>query len=59
MSEFSAEPKIKRTTIEAVVIKADGTRHDLGKVADSKWNSWSFNKFRANGRIQRFNRVAS
>ena len=36
MSESIAQQELKSITIEAVVIRADGTREDLGVV--SEWN---------------------
>lgn len=36
MSESAAKQELKRLSIEAVVIRADGTREDLGVV--SEWN---------------------
>lgn len=36
MSEATAKQELKRLSIEAVVIRADGTREDLGVI--SEWN---------------------
>jgi hypothetical protein len=35
MSDVEAKGPIKRVQIEAVIIRADGTREDLGVVADT------------------------
>lgn len=36
--DLSTKSKVKRVTIEAVVIRADGSKEDLGVVADSNKN---------------------
>lgn len=33
--------------LEAVVIRADGTRENLGVIADSRWKPWSFGRWKA------------
>jgi hypothetical protein len=33
--------------LEAVVIRADGTRENLGVIADSRWKLWSFGRWKA------------
>lgn len=33
MTDFNTETKTKQITLEAVVIRADGTREDLGTIA--------------------------
>jgi hypothetical protein len=38
MSDLSAKGAVKQVQIEAVVIRADGTREDLGVISDSKWH---------------------
>lgn len=35
---LSSKSPVKRVTVEAVVIRADGSREDLGTIADSKQN---------------------
>lgn len=57
MTEARAKGPIKRTQIEAVVIRADGTREDLGVVADSA-RRWHYGPGRllAGWRIRRANR---
>lgn len=47
---------IKRATIEATVIRADGTVEQLGVVSDSRWRKYSPARLRANRRIRRANR---
>lgn len=37
MSEITIEQKIKSVSIEAVVIRADGTIEDLGVISHSDW----------------------
>ena len=55
MSDLQATLKPKRVEIEAVIIRADGTREDLGKIADSKWRRFDPRRSRANRRIQEVN----
>jgi len=57
MSEVSGKGPVKRIVVEAVVIRADGTREDLGVVADSQ-KRWRFGlgRARARRRIKRANR---
>lgn len=50
-----ALPEVKQVTIEATVIRADGTKHELGKVSDSKWRPFSLAKRRANKKIEEAN----
>lgn len=59
MTEATARSPIKRTQIEAVVIRADGTRIPLGVVADSKWKllgRFDPRKILADRRIRQLNR---
>lgn len=57
MSDLSAKGPVKRLQIEAVVIRADGTREDLGVVSDSSLR-WRFGpgRFLAWRRTRRANR---
>lgn len=41
MTEVTGKGTVKRVQIEAVVIRADGTREDLGVVSDSS-HLWRF-----------------
>lgn len=37
MSDMEARGSVKHAQIEAVVIRADGRRENLGVIADSRW----------------------
>jgi hypothetical protein len=41
VTDLHAKVPVKRVVLEAVVIRADGTREDLGVVSDSSW-VWRF-----------------
>jgi hypothetical protein len=46
LTEFEpAYPEVKQVTIDAVVIRADGTREDLGTIADSR-RGWRYSLHR-------------
>lgn len=51
-----AEQKVKQVLIDAVVIRADGTRIDLGTVSDSKWRRLDPRKLAAKRRTEKANR---
>ena len=55
MTDVSAKGPVKRVQIEATVIRADGTREDLGVVSDSKWRWWDPRKRLADRRIRKAN----
>ncbi len=59
MSEQTATGKVKRVQLEAVVIRADGSRHDLGTISDSAWYWRGPLVWLANRRIRRANRSVS
>ncbi len=48
--------KLKRVQIEAVVIRADGTRENLGVVSDSAWRRFDLRRWLAARRTRRANR---
>jgi hypothetical protein len=55
MTGLDAESKVRRVQIEAVVIRADGSREDLGRIADSsRW--WVIGRWMARRRTNRANR---
>ena len=51
-----AVQKIKETSIEAVIIRADGTREDLGVIAHSDWHWWSKERREARKRTKQANK---
>lgn len=57
MTEQSAKGPVKRAQISIEVIRADGTREELGVVSDSSrlWR-WGFGQLLARRRIHRLNR---
>jgi hypothetical protein len=56
VSELGAPGPVKRVQIEAVVIRADGTRIDLGRVADSsRWWRFGLGRLLASRRIKQTN----
>lgn len=58
MGEMEAKGKVKRAQIEATVIRADGTRHELGVISDSAkhWNL--LGRWLAQHKINRANKAA-
>lgn len=46
---------IKRLQIEAVVIRANGQREDLGVISDSKWGRFSVGRWLAARRTRKSN----
>jgi len=56
MTNINATGSVKRTQIEATIIRADGTREELGVIADSS-RRWRFGPGRwfARRRIRRAN----
>ena len=52
---MQAPGPVKRVQIEAVVIRADGTRENLGVVSDSKWRWYDPRKWLAAKRIHKAN----
>lgn len=56
LTELEAQGRVKRAQLEAVVIRADGTRHELGVISDSA-RHWRFGPGRllANRRISKLN----
>lgn len=57
MTEATAHGPIKRVQIDAVVIRADGTRVPLGVISDSKWRFYDPRKYLAARRIRKLNRL--
>jgi hypothetical protein len=59
MTDQQAFGPVKRVQLEAVIVRADGTREDLGVVADSKWKlpRWlNIRRARAHRRTENANR---
>jgi len=56
VTDTHAYGKVKRAQIEAVVVRADGTRHQLGVIADSKWGRVDPRRLASRLRIRRANR---
>jgi hypothetical protein len=56
VTDLNARAGPKRVTIEAVVIRADGRREELGAVSDSGWGRVSLRRWLANRRISKVNR---
>jgi hypothetical protein len=54
--EIAGRAGPKRVVIEAVVIRADGRREELGAVSDSGWGRISPRRWLANRRISKVNR---
>ncbi len=48
--------EVKQVTIDAVVIRADGTREDLGTISNSKWSRFDPRRLAAKRRTERLNR---
>lgn len=56
MTEVMGKSPVKRVQIQATVIRADGTREELGVISDSNFRWRWFHRFFANRRIARANR---
>jgi hypothetical protein len=59
LTELAAKSGLKQVIIEATIIRADGTRQELGVISDSKWSKFlSPSRFFANKRIAKANEGA-